>query len=92
MAVKLHRCSNVWVKLDGHPCWRVQKALDEQGIDYEIVKEPLRKSKRTGTIDRTGQNLFPWLELEDGTAYREESKDMAERILAGRLFSGPATQ
>ena len=31
MAVKLHRCSNEWVKLSGHPCWKVQKALDEQG-------------------------------------------------------------
>ena len=40
MAVKLHRCSNLWVKLDGHPCWRVQKALDEQGVDYEVVKGP----------------------------------------------------
>ena len=29
MAVKLHRCSAMWVKIDGHPCWRVQKALDE---------------------------------------------------------------
>ena len=37
MAVKLHRCKNVWVKLGGHPCWRVQKALDEAGIDYEVV-------------------------------------------------------
>ena len=31
MAVKLHRCSTKW-KVG--PCWRVQKALDEQGIDY----------------------------------------------------------
>jgi glutathione S-transferase len=92
MAVKLHRCSNVWVKVDGHPCWRVQKALGDQGIGYEIVKEPLRKSKRTETIEKTGQNLFPWLELDDGTVIREESKDLAERIRAGRLFAEPATQ
>ena len=31
MAITLHRCSNEWVKLSGHPCWRVQKALDEAG-------------------------------------------------------------
>ena len=86
MAVKLHRCSNVWVKIEGHPCWRVQKALDDTGVEYEIVKEPLRKSKRTETIERTGQNLFPWIELEDGTVIREESKDLAERIRAGRLL------
>jgi hypothetical protein len=85
MALKLHRCSNIWVKVEGHPCWRVQKALDEQGVEYEIVKEPLRKSRRTETIERTGQNLFPWIEFEDGTVLRETSKDLAERIRAGRL-------
>jgi len=26
------------------------------------------------------------IEFEDGRAYREESKEMAERIRAGRLF------
>ena len=47
MAVKLHRCSNVWVKLSGHPCWKVQKALDEQGIDYELVKGPRAAASAT---------------------------------------------
>ena len=37
MAIKLHRCRNMWVKVSGHPCWKVQKALDEAGIDYEVV-------------------------------------------------------
>ena len=40
MAVKLHRCPSTWAKLGGHPCWKVQKALDEQGIEYETVKGP----------------------------------------------------
>ncbi len=83
--MKLHRCPNIWVKVGGHPCWRVQKALDDAGIEYEIVKEPLRKSKRTETMEKTGQQLYPWIELEDGTVIREESKDLAERIRAGRL-------
>ena len=30
MAVKLHRCPSMWVKMKGHPCWKVQKALDEK--------------------------------------------------------------
>jgi hypothetical protein len=30
MALKLHRCPNIWAKAGGHPCWKVQKALDEQ--------------------------------------------------------------
>ena len=42
MAVRLHRCPNIWVKLSGHPCWMVPKALDEAGVDYQIVKAPLR--------------------------------------------------
>ncbi len=50
--MKLYRCSNMWVKLQGHPCWRVQSARDEQG---------------------------------NGSVYREESKDMASRIRAGKL-------
>jgi hypothetical protein len=44
VATKLHRCPTMWVKIDAHPCWRVQKALDEQGIVYEVVKRPARRS------------------------------------------------
>jgi glutaredoxin len=87
MAVKLHRCSVMWVKLGGHPCWRVQKALDDSGVEYELVKEgsSLKSSSRKTTIERTGQNKFPWIEFEDGGVYREESKAMAETIRAGKL-------
>ena len=87
MAVKLHRCNATWVKFAGHPCWRVQKALDESGVEYAVVAEgsAFKSSSRTQTIERTGQKRFPWIEFEDGTAYREESKDMAETIRAGRL-------
>jgi glutathione S-transferase len=95
MAVRLHRCSNVWVKLRGHPCWRVQKALDEAGVQYEVVKGPLRPGKRDDVERLTGQHKYPVIEFEDGTAYREESKDMAETIAAGRLDekrSGSAQQ
>ena len=91
MAVKLYRCKNIWVKAGGHPCWRVQKALDEQGIQYDIVKEPLRKSKRDETERRTGKRLLPWIEFEDGSVYRAESKEMAERIRGGKLMEGRAT-
>jgi glutaredoxin len=89
MAIKLHRCSAIWVKIDGHPCWRVQKALDEEGIEYEVVKGPLRPGKRDDLERFSGQRKYPVIELEDGSAYRDESKEMAERIRAGQLFSGP---
>jgi glutathione S-transferase len=88
MAVKLHRCGNLWVKL-GHPCWRVQKALDDTGVAYEIVKEPwFPRGGRTAVIEATGQNKLPAIELEDGSWYREESADMARAIRGGRLSSG----
>jgi glutathione S-transferase len=87
MAVKLHRCSTMWVKIDGHPCWRVQKALDEAGIEYEVVKHPpFRRSRRTDYIELTGgEAALPAIELEDGTVIREDSKDLAARIRDGRL-------
>jgi len=85
MAVKLHRCSNIWVKVGGHPCWKVQKALDDQGIEYEIVKGPLFKSKRDDLEKLSGQRQYPVIEFEDGSAYREESKEMAATINAGKL-------
>jgi len=87
VAIKLHRCSATWVKIGGHPCWRVQKALDETGTPYEVVSEgsAFKKSNRVTTEQRTGQTKFPWIEFEDGSVYREESADMAETIRAGKL-------
>jgi glutathione S-transferase len=85
MAVKLHRCKNMWVK-GPHPCWKVQKALDEAGVRYEVVQEKYL-GPREETVRRTGQKKFPWIEFEDGSVYREESKDMAERVRSGKLES-----
>jgi glutathione S-transferase len=91
MAVKLHRCSTMWVKIDAHPCWRVQKALDEQGIEYEVVKGPLRPGKRDDLEQLSGQRKYPAIEFEDGRVYRDESANMAQRIRAGELFEGSQT-
>ncbi len=86
MTVKLHRCSAMWAKVNAHPCWKVQKALDEQGIEYEVVKGPLRPGKREELEQISGQRKYPTIEFEDGHAYRAESEEMAERIRAGKLF------
>ncbi|HEY7399202.1 MAG TPA: glutaredoxin domain-containing protein [Gaiellaceae bacterium] len=88
MAVKLHRCGNLWVKLSGHPCWRVQKALDEQGVEYEVVPGPQRPGKRDELERLSGQRKYPVIEFEDGSVYRAESKEMAQRIRDGKLFEG----
>jgi hypothetical protein len=95
MAVKLHRCPNLWVKLGSHPCWRVQKALDEAGVEYEIVPGPQRRAKREELERLSGQRNYPVIEFEDGSIYREQSKDMAARIRAGKLIEAaeePARQ
>ena len=89
MAVKLHRCSAQWVKFGGHPCWRVEQALIEQGIEYERVTGPAmpwQRKQRTKLFELTGGYLYPAIELEDGRAYREQSKDDGRRIRDGRLF------
>jgi glutathione S-transferase len=85
-AVKLHRCPNEWAKLGGHPCWKVQKALDEAQVDYELVKGPFRRGKRDDLERLSGQRKYPVIELEDGTVYREESSAMAAKIRSGELY------
>ena len=88
--VKLHRCPFTFVHNDLDHCWKVQKALDDQGIEYEIVKEPvLPRSRRKDVIQLSGQERLPVIEFEDGSGYRAESREMAETINAGRLFEQP---
>jgi hypothetical protein len=85
MAVKLHRCSVTWIK-GPHPCWKVQKALDESGVPYELVLHPaFPRSRRNDLHATTGQRLLPALELEDGTTLREQSSELAARIRRGEL-------
>ncbi|HEY2072395.1 MAG TPA: glutathione S-transferase N-terminal domain-containing protein [Gaiellaceae bacterium] len=86
MPVKLHRCRNLWAKVGGHPCWKVEKALKEQGIAYEVVPGPVRRGKRDTMEARTGQRLYPAIEFENGTWYREQSADMINTIRAGKLM------
>ncbi|HKC78156.1 MAG TPA: hypothetical protein VKB70_07210 [Gaiellaceae bacterium] len=86
MAVKLHRCSNQWVKIKAHPCWKVEKALMDMGVEYERVPGPVSRTKRHVVAEGTGQRLYPDIQFEDGTWYREESKDMERAIREGRLM------
>lgn len=82
LAVKLHRCGTRW---KSGPCWRVQKALDDEGIAYEVVPGPWRPKERAAVIEGTGQPLYPAIRFDDGSWYREESKEMALTIREGRL-------
>jgi hypothetical protein len=84
VALKLHRCRFTWVPFD--TCSRVQRAL---------VTYPWARWKRDQIVALSGQKYYPVIEFEDGTIYREESKDMAATIRAGRLdekSGGPAAR
>jgi len=86
MAVKLHRCPVQWLKIGLHPCWRVEKALQDMGIEYERVPGPMARAKRAVLAEGTGQRLYPAIQFEDGSWYREESKAMERTIREGRLM------
>jgi glutathione S-transferase len=75
----------MFAKFGAHPCWKVQKALDEQGVEYEVVKGPLLPGKRKDLEQLSGQGKYPVIEFEDGTVYRAESSEMAAKIQAGEL-------
>jgi glutathione S-transferase-like protein len=86
MPVKLHRCPNHWAKLSGHPCWKVEKALDDMGVDFELVPGPFRRKNRDMLDSLSGQRKYPVIQFENGSVYREESRDMERTIRDGRLM------
>jgi glutathione S-transferase len=75
----------MWLKVGVHPCWKVQRALDEAGIPYELVEHPVRRGARTDFFELSGQKILPAIEVEDGTVVREESKELVSRIREGRI-------
>ena len=85
MAVKLYRCDVTWLKIRNHHCWRVEKALQDQGIEYEAVLGPLNRNKRQRVEELTGQKYYPVIQFEDGSLYHDSSKQMAKTIRAGHL-------
>ena len=84
MAIKLHTCPNTFSH-GGHPCCKVMKALNDAGVPYEHVKEPVLRPRRKAVLEHTGQHKLPAIELEDGTWVREESQELIRRIEAGEL-------
>jgi len=82
-AIKLHRCKGTLIK-GPHPCWRAQKALDEAGVEYELVKHALLHGGRKDVEELSGKRWLPLLEFEDGTLMHE-SKEIAAAAHAGTL-------
>ena len=91
MAIKFHRCSALWAKMGGHPCWKAQKALDEAGVDYELVKHSGLRFRRPEVVEQTGQRKVPFIEFEDGTILLESS-EIAARAQDGTLVPAPPTE
>jgi len=85
--IKLHRCSWTFLHTDRDACWKVQRALDEQGVEYEVVKHGYGKGKRPEVETLSGQGKLPVIEFEDGSAYRAESEDMAARVRSGQRLA-----
>jgi glutathione S-transferase len=86
--LKLHRCSWTFAHTDIDACWKVQRALDEMGMDYEVVKHGFVRKGRADIEALSGQGKLPVLELENGEVYRADSDEMAARVRAGSLATG----
>ena len=56
------------------------------GIDYERVNLPSGRGKGDEVEAITGQSKYPAIQFEDGSVYREESKDMERTIRDGKLL------
>lgn len=66
-------------------CCRVRNALDAADVPYSMVHHPSPRGRRDALQERSGQRVLPVIEFADGRIYREESRDMAARIKAGKL-------
>jgi hypothetical protein len=86
--LKLHRCSWTFVHTDLDACWKVQRALDEMGVEYDVVKHGYGKGGRDDVEELSGQRKLPVLELDSGEVFRAESDEMAARVRAGSLATG----
>jgi glutathione S-transferase len=91
MTMKLHRCSGTFVKIGGHPCWKAQKALDDAGIEYELVLHSMLRPRRPEVERMTGQRKLPFIEFDDGTIL-SESSEIAARAKAGTLAPAPPAE
>lgn len=83
--VKLHRCSYTFLHVKADACWKVEKALRDEGVDYEVVKHGFGKGRRPAVEQLSGQSKLPVLELPGGEVYRAESDDMEARVRAGGI-------
>ncbi|MBA2348318.1 MAG: glutathione S-transferase N-terminal domain-containing protein [Solirubrobacterales bacterium] len=75
----LHRCPTPTDVLC--PCGRVARELKRAGLEFDTVREPLRKRDRERVVALTGQPKVPVLVLEDGEAI-VDSRRIVEHLEA----------
>jgi glutathione S-transferase len=70
--VTLHRCPTPtdWLC----PCGRVARELRRTGVEYETVREPLRKRDRDAVRALSGQPKVPVLVLDGGEAIADSRR------------------
>ena len=88
MAVKLHRCPSIWVKTKGHPVLEGAEGARRPG---HRLRARRRGRGRAGRAARPcskapARRSYPAIEFENGTWYREQSKEMERTIREGRLM------
>jgi hypothetical protein len=91
LAIKLHRCPNEWVKFGGHPSWKAQRALDDRGIEYEMIKGPLRRGQRDDLERLSASGSSPSSSSTTARFTARSRAAMAARIKEGKLFEGRET-
>ena len=74
--VVLHRCPAPTDMLCA--CGKVARDLKRRGIQFEQVKQPLRRSQRDAVEALTGQRMVPVLEIGDEAIC--DSKRILERL------------
>jgi len=55
------------------PCGRVARQLRATGIQYEEVRVPMRRSRRSEVVELTGQQAVPVL-VHDGDAIHDSRR------------------
>jgi len=71
------------------PCGKVARALDREGIPYEEVRMPLRRSNRPEVEALSGQRRVPVLVIEGEVIC--DSRRIVENLEFRRQQAPPAT-
>ena len=85
MAVKLYRCGNTWAKFGGIRAGRCRRRSTNRASSTRSSQARGRAGRAAPPSSREpASRSYPAIQFEDGSWYREQSKDMAHTIREGR--------